>query len=50
MLKHFTSVIKYIFSRIKIINPSNATREEMFKEMKKELREEFAEIKQLKER
>lgn len=48
MLKHFTSVIGYIFSRIEIINPTNVTRKEMFKEMKKELRKEFAEFKQLK--
>ncbi len=50
MLKHLTSVIGYIFSRIEIINPTNATRDEMIKEMKKELQEEVAEIKQLKGR
>lgn len=48
MLKHLTLLIRYIFSRIEIINPTNAAKEEMFEEMGSELREEFAEIKLLK--
>ncbi|WP_156137973.1 hypothetical protein [Sporosarcina sp. ZBG7A] len=48
MLKHFTSVIGYIFSRIEIINPTNVARDEILKEMGRELREEFTEIKRLK--